>query len=242
VTSGRFAEHIHFLAEQGYRAITLSEAVSALRMPNTQTQPLVAITFDDGYRDFMNNAWPILHDARMTATVFLPTAWIDEPRLRMAVRACLTWNEVRELADSGVEFGSHTVSHPHLSDLPLDQVAFELMESKHKIEQQLGRPCRGFSYPYAFPSANSRFRSFLHETQLRAGYEWGVTTTVGRAGTACDCLTYPRIPVNDYDTTRLLDAKLMGAYDWIRQVQNGVKTIRYWISRERGCRFRAQPL
>lgn len=226
VTPDRFARHMRYLVEHGYRTITMSEAVATMSSRNRTLHPRVAITFDDGYHDFLEAAWPILREARMTATVFLPTGLINHPRHVLEGRACLAWDEVRHLAGLGIEFGSHTVNHPRLIELTSGQIAVELAESRRRIEREIGMPCRGFSYPYAFPTTDTRFRAVLRQAQINAGYEWGVTTIVGTADSSCDRHAYPRLPVNEHDSTMLLEAKLNGAYNWMRYLQDGLKTAK----------------
>ena len=87
----------------------------------------MAITFDDGFRDFHTQAWPILERHCFTATMFLPTAYISEQRRSFQSKECLTWEEVRELRANGVRFGSHTVNHPMLHDMTWDGILSELI-------------------------------------------------------------------------------------------------------------------
>ena len=72
----------------------------------TEDVKTVVLTFDDGYRDFYTDAFPILASFGYTATVYLPTQHIGEDTLAFNGTACLTWNQVRELEKAGIEFGS----------------------------------------------------------------------------------------------------------------------------------------
>ena len=92
---------------------------------------LVALTFDDGYRDFYTHTFPILARFQYTATMYLPTAYIgDQPRAFNG-KPCLSWAEVKELHAAGIEFGSHTVTHPQLRDLPAAAVERGLPTTRH---------------------------------------------------------------------------------------------------------------
>ncbi len=75
----------------------------------------MVITFDDGFADFYTNAFPLLNRYGFSATVYLPTAYIGKSAREFKGVECLTWDQVRALDRAGVEFGSHTVSHPQLS-------------------------------------------------------------------------------------------------------------------------------
>ncbi len=230
-TPGRFSEQIRFLADRGYRSLTMSEAADMLQAEETTAERTVAITFDDGYEDFLTDAWPVLDKAGMTATVFVPTAFIDSSSSRMEGRQCLGWEQVRTLTRAGVEFGSHTVNHPQLTQVTCEKRIAEIEQSKRRIEAETDGTCRGFSYPYAFPGANRDFCMELRRTLVEVGYAWGVTTTIATAGRKHDGYTLPRLPVNERDTPALLEAKLSGAYDWLGHLQGFTKSVRAMLHR-----------
>lgn len=219
----RFATQMRFLKTNGFRAVSLETAICELESHGNQRT--IAITFDDGYADFLEQAFPVLQDCGMTATVFLPTAYIgDKPRaFKSAV--CLTWSQVRELSAAGICFGSHTRHHPQLRDVDVATMRNELFSSKAEIEDALGRPVRCFSYPYAFPATESTFVTRLRAALTECGYKGGVTTIIGTARPGMDPLFLPRLPVNDFDDAALFRAKLEGGYDWLRTVQRTSKWI-----------------
>jgi peptidoglycan/xylan/chitin deacetylase (PgdA/CDA1 family) len=222
----RFAEHMGYLAGNGYRAVALTDALSLLtgRQAPQAAKPVV-ITFDDGYRDFHTHAFPILAQHQFTANVFLPTAYIGDRRKNFNGAECLTWAEVRELHAAGVEFGSHTVTHTRLRELALADVEGELRRSKETIEDKLGAPVSCFSYPYAFPETLRSFVAALRNTLMRCEYRVGVSTLVGAATPADDRFFLRRLPVNSLDDLALFRAKLEGGYDWLRGLQRLKKSL-----------------
>lgn len=232
----RFAEHMEWLAAAGWQGVTVSEGLAALgsspepgaKSPASPPAKLVAITFDDGFRDFHTAAHPVLQRHGFSATMYLPTAFIGEERKSFKTHECLTWSEVRELQQAGIEFGSHSVNHPCLIELARPEIEAELRESKATIEQRLGVPVGSFAYPYAFPQEHRSFAASFRELLATTGYRSGVTTIIGRAGAAHDHLRLPRIPVNSDDDHFLFTAKLAGAYDWLAMPQRISKTIRRW--------------
>ena len=207
------------LRDNGYDAVTLDQGWSMLTKGIPPERRPVVLTFDDGFRDFYTNAFPVLDRFGFRATMFLPTAFIGRAAQEFKHRTCLTWNEVRELHKSGVEFGSHTVSHPQLRSLTLAEIESELARSKDTLEQKLGEAVRSFSYPYAFPEADWEFRSAIRGLLASTGYQQGVSTIIGTASLKHDSFFLPRLPVNSHDHMRLFRAKLEGSYDWLHAAQ-----------------------
>lgn len=189
----------------------------------------VVLTFDDGYRDFYDSAWPILKLYGFPATVFLPTDFIGDERRKLSMRECLTWKEVRELSSEGVDFGAHTVSHTQLYHNHPDVVEKEVRDSKDAIETALGSRVNHYSYAYAFPEHDAMFVAFYRNALIKAGYKGGVTTKIGRTFPGDDPFTLKRIPINSGDDEALFRAKLEGAYDWLAWPQRMSKKLRWKV-------------
>ena len=212
-----FRQHMQLLADLGYRTITISQLSAILQssdnpQPTTlNQQPSAVITFDDGFRNFYTAAFPVLREHGFTATMFLPTAFIGETPMTFRPASgsgvtgpCLTWSEVTELAQAGIEFGSHTVNHPTLVELGWPEIKKELYESKSVIEQRLGRKINSFCHPYAFPQANTSFTTRLKDLLAEAGYSSCCTTQLGRVRKTDDPFRIKRLPANSQDDPALL--------------------------------------
>ncbi|HEY5744202.1 MAG TPA: polysaccharide deacetylase family protein [Terrimicrobiaceae bacterium] len=237
-----FRRHLQVLKDEGFTVVDLAAAVCWLaersrcsdhRSPAAlvaNRSRLAVITFDDGYQDFVDAAWPILCDFGFTATVFLPTHFIGSPRRAFKGRNCLTWQEVRELNSAGIRFGSHTINHANLAEI--DQALFEseIRDSKRLIEDELGERIGIFSHPYAFPSPNSDYVRRFRNTLQRNGYSVGVTTKIGCVRPADDPLLLKRLPINASDDPDLFRAKLDGAYDWLGTPQHWLKAARHYLN------------
>jgi peptidoglycan/xylan/chitin deacetylase (PgdA/CDA1 family) len=224
-----FAKHMNFLHEDGYRTLSLDEAVHTLARDGNP-QKSVVITFDDGYADFYRHAFPILSQHGFTATVFVITGLLKTQRTCFRWTECLTLSEVRELHSQGISIGSHTVSHPDFRLLKHDEVENELSQSKKILEDALGAPVKSFAYPFAFPEADRGFVSRLADLLNKCGYENGVTTILGTSHPGANRWFLPRLPINSQDDLRFLRAKLDGAYDWLHGPQYLVKTIKGFLS------------
>jgi peptidoglycan/xylan/chitin deacetylase (PgdA/CDA1 family) len=221
-----FAEQMKFLHENSFRVTNLGEALKIIERAEDATPRHVVITFDDGFRDFYTHAFPVLTRYGFSATVFLPTAFINESGSNFKGGECLTWTQVRELKSAGVLFGSHTVNHPQLTTVKPRQLEVEVRESKRVIEDKLGCPVESFAYPYAFPETDRTFKRRLRSILEGAGYMNGVSTIIGTAGSGADRFFLPRLPVNSWDDLQLFRAKLEAGYDWLHLVQLGSKLIR----------------
>jgi len=230
-TPRRFAEQMRLLQDCGWRGVSLAEGLAAWcgLAEDATAEKRVAVTFDDGFDDFRTAAAPILHACGFGATMFLPTAYISEdasPR-HFCGRDCLNWTEVRRLHAEGIEFGSHTFSHPRLVDLGWEEIEAEIALSKSEIEARLGHAITSFSYPFSFPQADTDFCGRLREILGRAGYRACVTTEIGCAGSGDDPYRLRRLPVNDDDDPALFAAKLGGDYNWLAGPQRAYKALKH---------------
>jgi peptidoglycan/xylan/chitin deacetylase (PgdA/CDA1 family) len=221
-----FADHMAFLHKNYYQVISISDAVKYLVADGTHKKKYAVITFDDGYHDFYESAFPVLKKFNFPATVFLPTRFIDERRLKFNGRECLNWDEIRKLSSQDIIFGSHTVSHPKLIFLKEEGLEHELSQSKTNIEDNIGKSIESFSYPYAFPERNRKFVKSLRNILIKCGYATGVSTSIGTETKKADQLFLKRIPLNSDDDDHFLKAKLEGAYDWLHRPQLLIKSLK----------------
>lgn len=155
-TQERFRAQLEHLRRRGYRGVTFSRAAAGDVGGRS-----VAVTFDDAYRSVGRLARPVLDDLGWPATVFVPTdhagsgrpmawpgidRWLGGPHEAELVPH--DWDELRELARAGWEIGSHTCSHPRLTQLDDRALADELARSRSVCQAELDEPCRSIAYPY----------------------------------------------------------------------------------------------
>ena len=117
-------------------------------------RPLAIVTFDDGYRDNLSVAAPILEELGVPACFFVATGSIGSAHRFAWARDAgrdlplMSWEDVRQLRRRGFEIGSHTVTHRRMSELSDAELEAELFESRRALEDELGEGIRVFAYPF----------------------------------------------------------------------------------------------
>jgi peptidoglycan/xylan/chitin deacetylase (PgdA/CDA1 family) len=220
-----FDQHMKLLQNNNYTVISPEAVVAQFDQKDFENQKCAVITFDDGFRDFYTNAFPILSKYGFTATMYLPTAYIQQQTQSFKGMDCLSWNEVRELHRAGMQFGSHTVTHPVLKQVSHSELETEVGRSKQTIEQELGVAVTSFAYPYAFPEEDREFTRRLRGALENAGYQNGVSTVIGSTHAPEEKFFMKRLPANTWDDPALLEAKLVGDYDWVHIAQYFYKKL-----------------
>jgi peptidoglycan/xylan/chitin deacetylase (PgdA/CDA1 family) len=163
-----FAAQMEWLRTEGYHAVTPAQLYNALAFGARLPPRPVMLTFDDGYRDVLWNAAPLLHRLDLRATAFVITRRIDGPD-----SSFLTWPELRRLEALGFDVASHTVDHPFLTTLTPTQLTYELDVSRAVLEHRLGRPVLWLAYPHG------AFDPEVVAAARRAGYLMAVTEVPG---------------------------------------------------------------
>jgi peptidoglycan/xylan/chitin deacetylase (PgdA/CDA1 family) len=205
-----FARQMEILA-RSCRVVSLDGAVAEL--DQGRVRPAVAITFDDGYRDFLTQALPVLRRLGLPAAIFVTTRFSDQiaahPRYRTSDdRLHLDWSELRELAASqDITIGSHTMSHPFLPSVDCAASWQEIADSRRILRDRLGLPVDFFCYP----SGGHGPRELEHVA--KAGYRAAVTVAPGlnRTGRRPFELTRTEVTYKDDDIAFRL--KLAGGFD-----------------------------
>ena len=150
----RFRSQMKTLKERGLQVLPLSALAACLRKKEPLPPQSVVITFDDGFKSFYQEAFPILQPLGFPATVFLVPHYVGRSsewnaRLDgMPVLDLLEWGEIEMMAGHGIDFGAHSMTHADLSKRPLEEVREEILRSKAGIEKRLGREVLFFSYPF----------------------------------------------------------------------------------------------
>jgi peptidoglycan/xylan/chitin deacetylase (PgdA/CDA1 family) len=157
-----FAAQLAHLHAAGFSTLTAADLVIALAGGTEGTglpeRPIV-ITFDDGFADFHGHALPELQRYGFTATLFVTTGWIQDAGSDSAGRRpgrMLSWSQILEASDTGIEIGAHSRTHPQLDQLSSYDLRRELGDSKSSLEDRLGRQVTGLAYPFGYSDAQVR--------------------------------------------------------------------------------------
>lgn len=201
VDAAAFEDQIDLLGAAD--VVGLDEAAS--RLAARDPTPCVVLTFDDGFADVYDNAWPLLRERRMPFTLFLATRYVGgrmrwEGATAKAEGASLTWDRVAEFVASGLcTVGNHTHSH-----VPPDRLTGdELDVCSDLIEQRLGTRPLHFAYPWGIAVTD-------REYELRRRFMTASTGVVGRNLPGRDLMRLRRVPVRRTDPLEFFQAKLTG--------------------------------
>jgi len=206
-----FREHVEALVESGKRVVPLVSLAAWQRGELSLPERAVVITFDDGFQDFADAAFPILKKYALAASVFLPTgclggseSWVGS---NSPPRKLMSWGTVADLAREGVDFGGHSVTHADLTALPPERLRDEIKRSQDEIGERLGRPTETFAPPYGRSDARVR-------AELSRFSRVSVGTGLDRARRDADLTDVPRIEMHYFRRPALFRAYLAGRADW----------------------------
>lgn len=196
-----FEQQLQYLVEEGYTSLALSDLLHHLARGAPLPDKPIILTFDDGYRDAYAEALPLLQEYGMIGTVFLITGFIDEENAEY-----LSWTQVKEMHRAGMQFGSHSYSHPDLRGQSVEYLVWQILGSKEAIEERIQEPVRFFSYP------SGRYDPLVVHI-LHSAHYWGaVITSQGMEQSSERPFELRRIRVRGDETIASFAAKL--EMDW----------------------------
>lgn len=221
ISPERFAEQMAYLREN--RRIVALDAL--LAREDDKGRPRVAITFDDGYRNVLEEAVPVLEKSGLPATFFVPTKWIGawngwnpdrERRLELMSEDALV-----ELARRGFAVECHGHAHLDYARIGEEEARADVQASVERLANMLGRPPKYLAYPYgtATPAAAGR----AEELGLRAAF------TLDRPAAVAGAFALRRVSIVPADRRPLFALKSRGRYIGWRQsrpVRTVYRTVR----------------
>lgn len=163
-----FEEQLKLLQQNGFTTITLDDMVNVFAGKSSLPKNPVILTFDDGYEDFYQNAFPLLQKYNMKGTVFVITSLVGKYNY-------LTWPQIVEMGlTDNVVFGAHTMHHYSLPSLNPTEMYDEIVTSKVELEKHLGTLINWFAYPYG------GYDQKVIENVKKAGFIGAVNTLPGQ--------------------------------------------------------------
>jgi peptidoglycan/xylan/chitin deacetylase (PgdA/CDA1 family) len=157
VTPEAFAEQMALVAERGLTPLTTADLAARWRSGRPLPARPVLITFDDGYEGVHRHALPALAKHGFPATLFVSTGWLRGAYdTGGGLDTMLDWQQVRELAEGGVEIGGHSHTHPQLDQLDDATLRAELTRCRDIVADELGALPVSFAYPYGYSSRRVR--------------------------------------------------------------------------------------
>ena len=188
-----FDMQMNFLFKRGFKTYSLTDLIK--RKSENPSIKAFAITFDDGYKDNLTNALPILQKYNFLATCFIVHDYIGKSNLwdfnnkNIKQHELMNSEEINDWIDNGMEIGSHGLSHCNLINKDLITIKNELITSKSSLELKFNTKIDSFCYPYG-----SYNNEVINEV-INAGYKYALTTKRGRAKISNNYYQLPRIPI-----------------------------------------------
>ncbi len=161
VTVADFDAQLALLRRLGYETVTIHDVADAISGTATLPSRPVAITVDDGWVEQYTQIYPALKKYDMVATFFIPSTYPVGGRF-------VTWEQLKTMANTGMEIGAHTRTHVDLTALSSDTAWYELSDSKKTLEEKLGITVYSMSYPFG------NYSSSVIQLTQKAGYRAAV--------------------------------------------------------------------
>ncbi|WP_165360647.1 polysaccharide deacetylase family protein [Candidatus Chloroploca sp. Khr17] len=196
VTPEQFAAQLAWLHSNGYETVSMADVARCIRGEGPCPARAVALTFDDGYLDAYTEALPRLVAYGSTATFYIVSDFIGRP-------GYMGWEELRALRDAGMEIGAHSVNHPDLTRMRLDELRDQVGRSGAVLAAELGQPIVSFCYPLG------RYNDTVMAVTREAGYRSATTTRTDLS--QYDPFALPRLRISG-DTSQARFEEMIRAY------------------------------
>ena len=221
IRPANFERQMKYLADNKFRVISLDRLQDFLDAEEKGN--FIILSFDDGYADNFDYAFPILKDFNLPAIIFLATRFINQdkfddyyqnarfyPGLRF-----LNWKQIDLMLSHGISFGSHTHSHIDLDNASSEEIEKEIITSKEIIEEKIGKAVHFFAYPFGqLNNINSKAVGILN----KFGFKFAFSSIWGGFKTVSNPYILPRCLIDYNDTLEDFQSKLSGFWDYFRYV------------------------
>jgi peptidoglycan/xylan/chitin deacetylase (PgdA/CDA1 family) len=224
VTPQMFTEQMDWLKRKKFNVLSLDQAVEHI-LQSKNNRKCIVITFDDGYKDFLEAAVPILKKNNFTASIFIPTELIGSTSQWDSFnknKPLLDWQELKEVARLGYDIGSHSKTHPDLTMLTNEQLQDELSQSKQMLENELHITIPSFSYPFG------KYTDREIEAVKNTGYLSAVTVRDSLGNDSkTDVFAIERVAMSNKDSLYDFAVKVSGRKKVMHILYSYLKTKKY---------------
>lgn len=195
ISKENFESQMKYLKDNGYTTLTLDELYDFLEKNVPIPKKSVVLTFDDGYKDNYENAYPILKKYGFKATIFVITNCIGTGEY-------LTSDELKELQQNGIDIESHTINHEALNEISYDKQLETLKGSKESLEKLLNKKVKYIAYPYG------KYNENTIKAAKAAGYKLAVTTNGKWSDKSDGIYTLDRVFISGFHDTNTFKKRI----------------------------------
>ncbi|EUB38891.1 polysaccharide deacetylase family protein [Fusobacterium sp. CM1] len=210
-----FKKHLQYLKEKNYTVITFKDLDKiGWRNRFEKDKKYIFITFDDGYKDNYELAFPILKEFGFKATIFLMgSSTYNEWDVKAGGEKefpLMSVEMIKEMQDYGIEFGAHTFNHPKLNTLSNEEIEYQIVDVKKPLEEKIGKEIITFAYPYGI------LNDYAKEMAKKAGYIFALATDSGSVCLSDDLYQIRRIAIFPNTNLFSFKRKVAGNYNFIK--------------------------
>ncbi|WP_320950001.1 polysaccharide deacetylase family protein [Fusobacterium sp.] len=210
-----FKKHLQYLKNKNYTVITFKDLDKiGWRNRFEKGKKYIILTFDDGYKDNYDLAFPILKEFNFKATIFLMgSLTYNEWDVKAGGErkfSLMSVEMIKEMQDYGIEFGAHTFNHPKLNTLSNEEIEHQIVDVKKPLEEKIGKEIITFAYPYGI------LNDYAKEMAKKAGYIFALATDSGSVCLSDDLYQIRRIAIFPNTNLFSFKRKVAGNYNFIK--------------------------
>lgn len=210
-----FKKHLQYLKNKNYTVITFKDLDKiGWRNRFEKDRKYIILTFDDGYKDNYDLAFPILKEFNFKATIFLMgSLTYNEWDVKAGGErkfSLMSVEMIKEMQDYGIEFGAHTFNHPKINTLFNEEIEHQIVDVKKPLEEKIGKEIITFAYPYGI------LNDYAKKMARKAGYTFALATDSGSVCLSDDLYQIRRIAIFPNTNLFSFKRKVAGNYNFIK--------------------------